>query len=168
MKASASAALPAGEVSASAEEAVLYTEQSYCIDESVGYLIAQLRARLVSALDAESAPHDITAAQWSTLMSIGSGHGRTAAELCRRTSCDTGSMTRMLDRLEEKGLIQRIRSTEDRRAVNIAFTAAGAELFPKLPAIAIRVLNRHLRGFRRDELDQLKNLLRRMLANAET
>ncbi|MGB0127230.1 MAG: MarR family transcriptional regulator [Rhodocyclaceae bacterium] len=148
-------------------EESLYTEDSYRIEESVGYLLAQLRARLVSAVDAESAGYDITAAQWSTLLYIGNGHCRTAAELCRRTSCDTGSMTRMLDRLEEKGLIRRSRSTEDRRVVNIEFTPAGSELFPKLPSIAIRVLNRHLRGFSRDELEQLKSYLRRMLANAE-
>jgi MarR family transcriptional regulator, multiple antibiotic resistance protein MarR len=158
----------AGEGGPATEEEPVYSEASYRIEESVGYLLAQLRARQVSAVDAESAAYDITAAQWSTLLYIGNGHGRTAAELCRRTSCDTGSMTRMLDRLEEKGLIRRCRSTEDRRVANIEFTAAGAELFPKLPSIAIRVLNRHLRGFTRDEVDQLKSFLRRMLANADT
>lgn len=156
-----------GEGNPGTDEEALYTEDSYRIEESVGYLLAQLRARLVSAVDAEAAAYDITAAQWSTLLYIGNGHGRTAAELCRRTSCDTGSMTRMLDRLEEKGLIRRCRSTEDRRVAHIEFTPAGAALYPKLPSIAIRVLNRHLRGFTREELDQLKDYLRRMLANSE-
>jgi DNA-binding MarR family transcriptional regulator len=169
MSVSGVAAQGAGEGSPAAEEP-LYTEDSYRMEESVGYLLAQLRARLVGAIDAESAAYDITHAQWSTLLYIGkgNGNGRTAAELCRRTSCDTGSMTRMLDRLEEKGLIRRCRSTEDRRVVNIEFTPAGAELYPKLPAIAIRVLNRHLRGFSHEELDQLKGFLRRMLANSES
>jgi DNA-binding MarR family transcriptional regulator len=144
----------------------LYNLDNYQRAESVGYLLSAVKARLVTALDADLAELGLTGAQFGTLMAIADGEEKTAADICRSTGCDTGAMTRMLDRLEEKGLLRRERSTEDRRVVHIRLTDAGRDL-PQLalPAV-IGVLNRHLTGFSREELETLKSLLRRMLANA--
>ena len=97
---------------------------------------------------------------------IATGCGSTAAELCRFSRYDTGSMTRMLDRLEEKGLIRRVRSSTDRRVIHLELTEAGRELYTLLPPVAIKVLNSHLQGFTRAELELFKNFLRRMQANS--
>ncbi len=145
----------------------LYTTETWTMDESLGYLLHQVRGRLVAAIDAELIPLDITWAQWGTLLKIANGHANTATELCRSMAGDTGSMTRMLDRLEQKGLIRRERSSEDRRIVQLSLTEAGQKLYPQLPPIAVKVLNRHLRGFSRDELETMKSFLRRMLANSD-
>ena len=148
------------------EDAPLYSPDTWSLDESLGYLLAQVRGRIVAAIDAELAGLDITWAQWGTLLKIANGRGDTASDLCR-SGCDTGSMTRMLDRLEQKGLISRERSTEDRRVVLLRLTEAGKALYPQLPPIAVKVLNDHLRGFSREELETFKGYLRRMLANAD-
>jgi DNA-binding MarR family transcriptional regulator len=148
------------------EDAPLYSPDTWTLDESLGYLLAQVRGKLVAAIDAELAQLGITWAQWGILLKIASGKGDTASDLCRN-GCDTGSMTRMLDRLEEKGLISRERSLEDRRVVLLRLTEAGKTLYPQLPPIAVKVLNHHLRGFSREELESMKSFLRRMLANAD-
>ena len=145
----------------------LYSVETWTMDESLGYLLHQVRGRLVAAIDAELEPLDITWAQWGTLLKIANGRAETATELCRTMAGDTGSMTRMLDRLEQKGLIQRDRSSEDRRIVQLSLTKAGQKLYPKLPPIAVKVLNQQLKGFSRDELETMKGFLRRMLANAD-
>ena len=108
----------------------------------------------------------ITGAQWVILMRIARGCATTAAELCRFGHCDTGSMTRMLDRLEEKGLIRRVPSSRDRRITHLELTEAGQDLLPHLPPVAVKVLNAHLKGFSRTELDQLKGFLNRIRANS--
>jgi MarR family transcriptional regulator, multiple antibiotic resistance protein MarR len=149
-------------------ETPLYTPENWTMDESLGYLLTQVRGRMVAAIDAELAPLDITWAQWGILLQIANGKAETAAELCRNTGCDTGSTTRMLDRLEQKGLLRRERSTEDRRIVHLRLTEAGKELYPQLPEIALKVLNRHLNGFTRSELELFKSFLRRMIANADS
>jgi DNA-binding MarR family transcriptional regulator len=148
------------------EDAPLYSPDTWTLDESLGYLLAQVRGKLVAAIDAELAELGITWAQWGILLKIASGKGDTASDLCRN-GCDTGSMTRMLDRLEQKGLISRERSQEDRRVVLLRLTDAGKALYPQLPPIAVKVLNYHLRGFSPEELETFKGYLRRMLANAE-
>ena len=144
----------------------LYTAENYNPEDSVGRLIADVSGRLLAAFDDEVTELGITGAQWVILMRIATGCGSTAAELSRFSRYDTGSMTRMLDRLEEKSLILRVRSSTDRRVIDLELTDAGRELYTLLPPVAIKVLNAHLQGFTRAELDLFKGFLRRMQANS--
>ncbi len=146
----------------------LYTPENYQPEESLGRLIADVSRRILAGFDEEMASQGmgITGAQWVILMRIARGCASTAAELCRFGHCDTGSMTRMLDRLEEKGLIRRVPSSKDRRITLLDLTEAGRALLPHLPPVAIKVLNAHLKGFSREELDQLKGFLNRIRANS--
>jgi len=147
----------------------LYTPENYSPEESLGRLIADASRRILAGFDDEMASQGmgITGAQWVILMRIARGCASTAAELCRFGHCDTGSMTRMLDRLEEKGLIRRVPSSKDRRVTHLELTDAGQELLPHLPPVAIKVLNAHLKGFTREELEQLKGFLNRIRANSD-
>jgi DNA-binding MarR family transcriptional regulator len=74
-------------------------------------------------------------------------------------------MTRMLVRLERKGLVQRVRCPDDRRVVKLALTEEGKVVYPKLIETAAKVINRKLEGFTRTEAQQLESLLQRMVDN---
>jgi DNA-binding MarR family transcriptional regulator len=145
----------------------LYTSENYNPEDSLGRLIADVSGRLLAAFDDEMTGLGITGAQWVILMRIANGCASSAAELCRFSRYDTGSMTRMLDRLEEKDLIRRVRSSTDRRVIHLELTDAGRALYTLLPPVAIKVLNAHLKGFTRAELDLFKRFLDRMRANSE-
>jgi DNA-binding MarR family transcriptional regulator len=153
---------------AAKETGPLYTPENYRMEDSVGRLIKEVSLRLQGAVDEEMAAlgMDITGAQWAILLRVANGCSATAAQLCRSASYDTGSMTRMLDRLEEKGLIRRVRSSKDRRVISLELTEAGHQLVPQLAPVAIKVLNAHLKGFTRQELEQFKGFLIRMRANS--
>lgn len=144
----------------------LYSSDGYCPEDSVGMLIGMVRSQLMAALDEELADLGLTGAQLPVLHWVCHADEATAATLCRRIGADTGSMTRMLDRLEEKGFIRRIRNANDRRVMNVELTAAGKALRPMITPRVVKVLNRNLAGFSRRDLDHLKDLLRRILANA--
>lgn len=142
----------------------------YCLndfrpEESIGYLIKATHASLQRAIDHEVAPLDLTAMQWTPLMRMAAGHAATAAELARVVNMDTGAMTRMLDRLESKGLIRRMRSVEDRRVIKLELTDEGWAKARLIPPLLYKVVNDHLTGFDEAERDVLKGLLRRMLVN---
>jgi DNA-binding MarR family transcriptional regulator len=81
---------------------------------------------------------------------------------------DTGSMTRILDRLEEKGLLRRERCHEDRRVVFLRVAAAGRAQLPRLRAAGSRVLEDHLAGFNAAEVENLRSYLGRMIENGKT
>jgi len=136
-------------------------------DMAVGHLIGRARSALLTGLDTELEPFGITGAQFAVLKNIADGVAETAADLCRTMHYDTGSMTRMLDRLEEKSVLRRERCVEDRRVVYLRITVTGDELLPQLRTAAIRVLSRHLAGFNPVEIDNLKHYLERMIQNGQ-
>ena len=135
---------------------------------SVGYLMARARASLLAGLDAELAPFGLNAMQYAVLKHLADGNARTAADLCRHMYYDTGSMTRILDRLEEKGLLRRERCQDDRRVVFLRVAAAGRAQLPRLRAVGGRVLDEHLAGFNGAEVETLKTYLGRMIENGRT
>jgi MarR family transcriptional regulator, multiple antibiotic resistance protein MarR len=128
-------------------------------------LINRLRVELVDAMDRELAEYDITAPQFIVLASLATEDPVSPANICKTISYDPGAMTRMIDRLEQKGLVKRIPNPTDRRATQLALTAAGKALFPQLMAAKERVAAQFLRGFARDEVRQLEGFLHRMIAN---
>ena len=134
---------------------------------SVGHLVGRARSALLTSLDCELEPFGLTGAQFAVLKYVADGTADTAADLCRTLHYDTGSMTRMLDRLEEKAVLRRERCTQDRRVVYLLITDTGNELLPRLRAAAVRVLDRHLRGFSREERVNLKQYLTRMIENGQ-
>ena len=91
----------------------------------------------------------------------------TVAELARETQSDPGAMTRLLDRLEAKGFCRRERSTDARRVVRVELTPEGEVAAHEVPVVLAQVLNEHLAGFSKAEWSQLKDMLRRMVANGE-
>lgn len=145
----------------------LYRASTYRVEDSVGFRITRLRAEVFAAVDREVSPWGISSAQGAILMYIAHGRGNRAADIARDYSYDTGSMTRMVDRLVAKGLLRRVRDEADRRAVLLELTPKGRKLTERLPAVAAKALNALLRGFSRAELDQLQGFLDRMLANAQ-
>jgi len=107
--------------------------------------------------------HELTSAQWGPLMRLRTTGGSTVAELARWLQVDAGAMTRLLDRLEKKGLCKRVRSTEDRRVVKVELTPEGATAIQQVPAVLAEVMNAHLAGFSKTEWQALKTYLQRML-----
>ena len=134
---------------------------------SVGLLMGRARTSVLTSLDAELEPFGLTGAQYAVLKHLAEGTGGTAADLCRTMHYDTGSMTRMLDRLEKKGFLRRERCKDDRRVVYLRLTTVGRAHLPRLRAAAVRVLDRHLAGFSPAEIDNLKHYLGRMIENGQ-
>ena len=112
-------------------------------------------------------PGGPTFPQWAPLYKLYLGHATTVAELARECQLDTGAMTRLLDRLEAKGLCRRVRSVSDRRVVNIELTDEGRAAARQVPHVLCNVQNEFLSGFSAEEWAQLKGYLRRILDNAE-
>src|SRR5260370_11952453 len=108
---------------------------------AIGPLIGRVRSVMLSRLDAELQPFAITGMQFAILKNVAEGAAETAADLCRLLHYDTGSMTRLLDRLEEKGLMRRERSKDDRRVGSPRITGAGRTALPRFRDSTARVMH---------------------------
>ncbi|HVY22280.1 MAG TPA: MarR family transcriptional regulator [Steroidobacteraceae bacterium] len=132
-------------------------------DLSIGYLLTTVRTRMLQDMDNVLHPHGLTGAQFTILRRIAENSAHTAADLCRLLQYDTGSMTRMLDRLEEKGVICRERSPDDRRVVNIRLTASGTNDYPKWREEVRNSLSGMFNALSDEEQAQLRALLSRLI-----
>jgi len=150
-----------------AAPADFYVPGAYRPDQSVGYLMRKVLGSIVAQAVAELACVDLTHAQWLPLYKLVMKESDTVAGLARDLEVDPGAMTRAVDRLEAKGLVQRQRSTDDRRVVHLVLTEEGRKVARRVPAVLAQVLNGHLAGFSPAEWQQLIGLLSRMLANGE-
>jgi MarR family transcriptional regulator, multiple antibiotic resistance protein MarR len=150
----------------SSPDCPFYSSENYQWNSSTGYLIANLHNSMRQALDAELASFgDVSSAQWVVMMILSHHDDVMAAHLAKRLNHDPGSMTRLLDRLQDKGLIQRTRLDDDRRCIRIELTEAGRTLAPQLPTAAINAINKSLAGFTAEEHQLLNTLLGRMIDN---
>ncbi len=113
-------------------EPKIYDLETYQPANCVGQLMYRVRAAHMSALDEvlakdpDLAPLEISAAQYVVISVLAKSKCvDSAAQLCKDLSYDAGAMTRMVDRLEAKGLISRRRCPDDRRLVKLELTEAG-------------------------------------------
>jgi DNA-binding MarR family transcriptional regulator len=129
----------------------------------LGMLIGHTAALKDRLLDRHLTPLGITAAQLKVLKVICRGDN-TAVALCRQFSIHSACMTRMLDRLERKGLIVRTRDASDRRQVRLLLTEKGEAMTSMLPTMEIAAMNEFTEGISSEELLRLESLLAKMLA----
>lgn len=100
--------------------------------------ILQALRRIMRAIDLHSrnllANHRITGPQLITLLAVFERGPLTSAEIARRIHLSPSTMVGILDRLEEKALIRRVRHEEDRRRILIHLTENGRELLKRAPS----------------------------------
>ena len=154
----------------------IYDSTSFQPGRHIGALVSRVKVEMLVALDRELAqdkrlaPLEMSAAQYIIVANLATGpdEPKSAADLCKVISYDAGAMTRMLDRLEAKGLIRRTRSSQDRRLLNLELTEEGRAAFPRMREISMSNANRFLRGFSKAEARQLEGFLNRMLENGQS
>ena len=144
-----------------------YHAENYFDEKSIGHLMRKAVTRVTQAVDREMGPNGLTNAQWVPLVKLYVGEVDTAAGLARECELDAGAMTRLLDRVEAKGLCSRQRSLEDRRVVKLQLTDEGRAAALKIPEVLARIQNACLAGFTHEEWETLKGFLSRILDNAQ-
>lgn len=142
-----------------------YSADSFTREPSLGWLLRQIKQSMICQADKLLGKHDLTHAQWAPMLRLRFNGPMSSAALARELAMDGGAMTRLLDRLEAKGLIRRDRSVEDRRVVMVSLTEHGVTAMSQAPGVLSQVFNAHLAGFSDQEFRQLIDLLQRMVAN---
>jgi len=120
--------------------------------------------RAANAFEARLFAHqeieDLTPSQFGileTLLHLGPlCQGEVSAKLLK----STGNVTLVLDNLEKRGLVRRVRETEDRRMVKIYLTPAGEELIQRIFPNMVAVIESELSVLTEEEQAQLGNLCR--------
>ncbi|MDR1967698.1 MAG: MarR family transcriptional regulator [Burkholderiaceae bacterium] len=136
-------------------------------EASVLWLLRRVQTAVTQLVSEAAELESWTMQQAAPLYKIHRGEANTVADLARCCTLDAGSMTRLLDRLEARGLCRRVRSDTDRRVVHVELTTEGVATAEQIPQVLSRVYNEVLEGFTPQEWEQLRSLLGRMTDNAE-
>jgi len=144
-----------------------YDPNTYQPREAAPGLMGRVRVALLEALDAELEPFGLKASDYIVLVTLANDQALTASSVCSVIAHDPGAMTRKIDALEKKGLVRRVRSETDRRAIHLELTPEGRKLYPKMMNAVVGVINEFLHGFSKAEVREMESMLKRILANAE-
>jgi DNA-binding MarR family transcriptional regulator len=133
-----------------------------------GQLIArvhQVSGRVFSKLLRERGIHELNPAQGRIMFALWQEDRVPIASLAERTSLGKSTLTLMLDRLEASGLVRRVRSPSDRRAVLIERTAKDRALQKRYDEVSRRMTELFYAGLESAEIDAFEATLRRVLGN---
>jgi len=132
-------------------------------------MFRQLRDGMWAQMERElvKAGHDLTFSQFVTIKKLAGGIA-SVTDLARAAELNPGAMTRLLDRLEGKGLIERVADPEDRRALHIHLTDAGVAIWRDIDQCGQRVHDRAFGDMAQDDRNQLLRLLERVRDNLST
>jgi DNA-binding MarR family transcriptional regulator len=144
-----------------------YDPQAYQPRSSVGYLIRRANGLMADVVDPAFAGAGFTFTQWIVLIRLREGIPLNPKDLCGELRHDSGALTRVLDQLAERGLIERSRGLADRRTVELRLTDAGREVVAGLTPLVVDKLNLSLADFSDDEHAQFGRLLQKFIRGLE-
>jgi DNA-binding MarR family transcriptional regulator len=132
-------------------------------NNSVGYLVKRCGVLMTQIAERRFEAVSVSFTQWVTLMRLSTRESHmSATQLSRELGHDMGALTRVVDELERLGFARRERSRRDRRAVEIAITAAGRREANNAKRVVVELLNRLVEPFSPREIDVLLGLLQRL------
>jgi len=145
-----------------------YDVASFAPRISLGYLVRRINKLSVARIEATFDGSEISFTQWIVLALVSSGIATTCAELSRNMDHNSGAMTRVIDQLEERGLLVRRRDNDDRRVSNLSITEAGSQTVHELVGRVVDIWNDILGDFDHDEITRLIATLSKLLARLES
>ena len=107
----------------------------------------------------------VTTAQWRVLLRLAREPGLKQVELAERLDVEPITACRIVDRLEEAGLVERQRDPDDRRAWRLALTAKAGPLVTRLGAIAEDMSSQAFAELSATEIEALRGYLARIRAS---
>lgn len=139
---------------------------AFCNGSNLGLLFRQVRDAMWAQMERElaAAGHDLNFSQYITLKKLAEGTA-SATDLARAAQLHPGAMTRLLDKLEARGLVARVADPADRRALHVDLTEAGRAQWAQISGCGRRVHELAVAGMDEGERARLTGLLTRVRDN---
>jgi DNA-binding MarR family transcriptional regulator len=138
---------------------------AFTLDRHIFYLFGQIYGRRDQQLARSLRPFRLAVPEWRVLAALLDLGASTINRLADVTVVDRTTLSRVLDRMERRGLVARARLAADKRSYEIRLAPAGRAMLRRIwPAMAYHN-QRAVAGFSAAELERLRRLLRKMIAN---
>ncbi len=137
------------------------------MSDSLAILIGDTSRLLRRRFDARARSLGVSRAQWQVLFALSRNEGINQAGLAEALDVETITVGRMVDRLEEAGLVERRADPADRRAWRLHLTAPAHPILDALRAVGDQVMAETLSGLGPDGEAALTDLLMRVRGNLQ-
>ena len=134
--------------------------------ETLPFEIGETAHALRKAFDRLAVGLGVTRAQWKVLFKLSRKPGLRQVELADMLELEPITLCRIVDRLEDAGLVERSRDPEDRRAWRLHVTAEAQPLVEKLKAVGAELIGQAFAGIDPDEIEITRRVLARARENA--
>src|ERR1700677_2994662 len=132
-----------------------YQLATYKAQMSVGYLVKRAHSLMLDIVEPLIVQRGFSWIQYVVLSSLRDGIAVNPKAICVQYRHDSGALTRVIDQLAEKGLLERVRRDRDRRKVELQLTPAGRDAIESLIPLVVAKLNEVLTEFSRAEVQEL-------------
>jgi DNA-binding MarR family transcriptional regulator len=133
------------------------------VEDYLPALLAQASQLLSSEFHQVVKAHHMTVSEWRVLASLAGGKALSTGQLALVSVTKGPTATRLLDRLVDRDLVQRLSDSADRRLTLIRITPKGQKTVSRLIALAREHEQRVLEPFGLEQAEQLKTILRRLI-----
>ncbi|MBC8174511.1 MAG: MarR family transcriptional regulator [Candidatus Marinimicrobia bacterium] len=117
-------------------------------------------------LDARLSEFGVTSSQHTVLSTLAENDGLSLSEIGKRIYLDKPAITGLADRLEKDGLVERRRTSEDRRVIRLYLTEKGQNLLQRFEKIATEVDRELVQVLSSSELNKFREMLNRIWLSA--
>jgi DNA-binding MarR family transcriptional regulator len=135
------------------------------MSDSIGFLVNDAARLMRRRFDERARLIGVTRQQWRTLFFVSRNEGANQGFLADMLEVEPITLCRMIDRLEESGMVERRRDPADRRAWQIFLTPKALPLIDRLHAIGEAMVEDALRGIPEPARDMLIGTLEQITAN---
>jgi DNA-binding MarR family transcriptional regulator len=141
-------------------------EEAACSGSSLGLLFRQARDAMWARIEKElvRCGHELSFSQFITIKTLANSKA-SVTDLARAAYLHPGAMTRLLDKLEARGILERVADPNDRRALHIHLTDAGKAIWRDIDQCGQRVREAALQGMDANERAELIRLMERVRDN---
>jgi DNA-binding MarR family transcriptional regulator len=136
-----------------------YQVSTYKAQLSVGYLVKRAHSLMLDIMEPVIEQRGFSFIQYVVLSALRDGIAVNPKAICLQFRHDSGALTRIIDQLAERGLLERVRRDRDRRKVELQLTPAGRETIESLIPLVVAKLNEVLTDFSKAEVQELLRLL---------
>ncbi|QOP41400.1 MarR family winged helix-turn-helix transcriptional regulator [Sulfurimonas marina] len=136
--------------------------KEFNLPESYGYHFNIIFVNIKRMMEIKLKPYNLTHLQFSILINIYKNNVTTQKEMLKYINGDEASITRLIDRLESKGYLNRVQSTEDKRKKSLVLTKSGITLSKEIIGCAREVNKELTKDLNEDEAKVLLKLLQKV------
>src|SRR6202050_3646280 len=136
-----------------------YRVETYKAQQSVGYLVKRAHSLFLDIMEPMIVQRGFSWIQYVVLAALRDGIAVNPKAICAQYRHDSGALTRIIDQLAERGLLERVRRDKDRRKVELQLTPAGLAAINGVIPHVVAKLNEVLTDFSKAEVQELLRLL---------